>query len=282
MVRKQKAKAKKQNKKAKQKVVPSKPGDNTEQIDDNTNGSLDSNIPGTSGDASADSNAEIGVELQTDMGRGSDESDQDTSDVDSEELERQNQELEELDRQIQEKQEKRSNKEKRERKQILANMRRAAEQKRRELQGLESESEGESPTKRQKLDSVKSKKSKDRKGVKNKGKVPTVHKNSQLKTLASNKQAKNHSRSEDTSESLDSSEDEFAATIKRARKSSKKSETMRVKNKSINISKTAKKQCGHNESSPESEDSSSDSTMSTSTQSSGESRTSDSNGERRN
>lgn len=66
------------------------------------------------GPSNTDNAFEIVDDLHSDMGRGSNSSERDTSDVDSDAMEEQNKELQELNRQIEEKRAKRSNKEKRE------------------------------------------------------------------------------------------------------------------------------------------------------------------------
>lgn len=178
---------------------------------------------------------ELVEDLHSDMGRGSENSSEpDTSDIDSEELEAQNKELEELDKQIEEKRAKCSKAERRERKERMREMRKVAEEKRRILQGLESDTEVQEPKRR------KISKSKNGKGVKNakKGnKSDRINKENRKDGESSdrrkekypqNRKRKNKNNEDNTetasssSSSPDSSQDEFEEIIENTRKSKTK------------------------------------------------------------
>lgn len=94
-------------------------------------------------------------DLYSDMGRGSNSSDPDTSDVDSNAMAKQSRELEELTKQVEEKRSKRSNKEKRECKAKTAEMRRLVEERKKELQDLDSDSDDGPESKRRKVSKSK-------------------------------------------------------------------------------------------------------------------------------
>lgn len=217
-------------------------------------------------------------DLHSDMGGGSNSSEHDTSDVDSEEMETQQKELEELTRQLEEKRSKRSNQERRERKAKMAEMRKRAEETRRQLQELNSDSEGVSEPKKRKLS-----KSKDGKGVKsskkNKGKITQEkQKEKSLKENKANKTRKIVRRvirkkaiSDSSSSSSESSSDEISRTVKNMRKkySEKKKDQNAKKEKFFSAGRKTKH--GKGITSSESVDSSADSSTSTNSSSSDES-----------
>lgn len=207
--------------------------------------------------------------LHSDMGRGSEESEPDTSDIDSDTLEKQNKELEELDKLIEERRQKRSNKERRERKAKMQEMRKLAEEKRKILQDLESDSDGPSETKKRKVS-----KSKNGKGVKNSNKgKSTMLLTKNKSTKKSNKKTHKKVRTtkskngdqkiseSDSSDSENSSEDPFAkaATIAREKREKRRK---RMINENNTFSLGKKKKAHRRSVTPESEDTSTDSSSS--------------------
>lgn len=249
----------------------------SENRDDNDNEA----IPGTS---SPNINSDI------DMGRGSQSEGDEISDVPSEELERQNQELAELDRQIADEKSKRTSKQKKERKAKMAEMQRAAEEKRKILQRMRegsSESEHESPPKKRRTVAPvrKERKSKDGKGVKSsaKGKklIPNRKDQNIRKTKngpgRSDKRSKKKTPSSGSQDDYSSSEndsDEFDTAIKIAQQKSRRSVKSSISNKaSKNFAGKRSKQDWESE---ESKDSSSDSSTSSDTMSSEDSSLSES------
>lgn len=207
----------------------------------------DENNPGPSSSPVASTNEN--------MGRGSHS--EDTSDVDSVEFERQNQELEDLERQIEQEKAKRSVKEKRERKNKMVEMRRIAEERRKELERIRSrnsDSDGVSPPKKPRTESPARKvsKTKNGKGVKSSKKVRGKAKNDHDKSISTNKKLNkqdkkkrtkkmNKHRKRTSSSSSESSSDssvldEFEETISRAKqKGEQKTEKIKRKLKSKRI-----------------------------------------------
>lgn len=274
------AKRKKTNNKGQKRKKPQKPLEDPPREESHSDAENEEEIiPGPSHE---NNEFEIVDDLHSDMGRDSKSSEPETSDVDSADMEEQYKELEELNRQLEEKKAKRSNKERRDRKAKMAEIRRLTEERRKQLQELESDSEGVSDPKKRKTS-----KSKDGKGVKSskktKGKTPNLQdkdKNSKEKMSKKlrRKKTKNikdsiASLSHSSSES-ESASDEFTKAVKRIkRKHSQTRKTKRLKMKD-HLFVGKKNLRDKSVLSSDTEDSSSDSSSSSNSSSSDESSTS--------
>lgn len=245
------------SKKQAKKLASESNGKNTSA--DNT---AENTLPGTSSEGRNETNETNNSDnnsTEINMGQGSNDSrDNDTSDVDSDEYDKQMQELQELELRVAEKRATRSKDEKRERKAKMAEMRRQAEEHRREL--LESGSEGPTVSKRRRESSPQKKisKSKDGRGIKNKTSTNT---GKQSKNKRKNKKSIIHSEITQNVEDSSSSSSENT----QLNDTSDEEKELSVKHKKMSKTSTKKaKRCfterkQYNSSSSESKDSSTDS-----------------------